>query len=420
MPDKASSATLVAQTPGTALRANALARRAERLPRFIGLAPQAPERLDHFSVLVVGTGSVGATIALSLARLQVREIRLVDRGAFKPESLLTQPVGVDSLGQPKASHIAALCREFSPTRVVAHDCALQELALTDMLGVDLVVLAGDNLTVARDTGQRCLHLGLPLMAVAVHGETLTAQCRFHNTARPQGSCPVCLFSPLEFRMLDEERVWSCEGTGRAAAPSEGRPLQPTLSVRSLCGLAGEMGALLATRWALRLGSPPADTMTEICAYTWRTFVTPLRHNPRCPCRHERWQVRPAPRAMADCTVAELLHARGAASARRSHDLSLALREYNWVERGLCACPDPQPVQRFVRLGSPARAQCPRCRRPVHPQPFYSHETVPCSLLKDAMNRPLRDLGAREVRDVTLHDRGRTTLFINPNDPSRTP
>ena len=421
MLNQISAANLMGQAPGSALRAKALARRADRLPQFIGLRGDPGARLDALTVAVIGVGSVGATIALSLARLQVKELRLVDRGVFKPESLLTQPIDPDSLGQPKASHVAALCRRFSPTRIVTRDCPLQEVPLTEMLGADLVIVAGDNLTVARDVGQRCLHLSLPLLSVGVHGDSMTVQCRFHDTTRPSGACPACLFSASEFRMLEEERVWSCEGIQKqdpAGAVGSGRSPGPTMSLRSLCGLAGEMGALLATRWALELGPSLPGTMTELCAYNWQTFVTPLRRNPACPCRHERWQVREVTRPLAQCRPRELFAAGSTGRPFRGGEASLALREYRWVELGRCACPEPQAIHRFVRLGQPAVACCPRCLRPVYPQPFHSHECVTPFLLGASAGRSLQELGVEDVTDVIVQAGARTTLLLHRSPVTR--
>jgi len=95
-----------------------------------------------------------------------------------------------------------------------------------MAGVDVVLLAGDNATVERDHGQRCLNLGLPLIHASVHGDTLTVQCRVFGSTNPQGPCPVCLFGAEEFRMLEEERVWSCEGFRRARCWAAGGQAWP--------------------------------------------------------------------------------------------------------------------------------------------------------------------------------------------------
>ena len=61
-----------------------------RLPKFVGLAVDAPAALSVLRVLVVGAGSVGLNVLLHLARLGVGVIHIVDHGRYKAESLLTQ------------------------------------------------------------------------------------------------------------------------------------------------------------------------------------------------------------------------------------------------------------------------------------------------------------------------------------------
>src|SRR5262245_36976726 len=151
------------QTPGRPRRDAARARRGDRLPQLFGLKRDAEAFLDRLSVLIVGVGSIGATVALSLARLQIGRLLLADKARFKAASLLTQPVGPASIGEQKAEHVATLCRAISTrTQVEPWHGPVQELPLAKMTEADVVVLAGDNLTVERDVGQRCLNRALPL------------------------------------------------------------------------------------------------------------------------------------------------------------------------------------------------------------------------------------------------------------------
>jgi len=411
------SSVTKAQTPGKTRRAPARARRADRLPKFVGMNDDAEAALDELVVAIVGTGSVGATVALSLARLQVGKLILIDRGKFKAASLLTQPVGPECLGQPKASHLAERCRAISPTtHVEAWDAPLEDLPWSTLVPAGIVVLAGDNLSLTWETGQRCLQLGLPLIHAAIHGETLTAQCRFFAGTEPDGPCPVCLFGPGEFRLLEEERVWSCEGQSFAAglprSTSGGRAVSPTRSLRSACALAGHIATLSLVRWALGLGAPLQNTMTEICAYTWRTFVTPLRRNPACSLPHERWKVCASPAALRQVTPASLLRAAGI-RAGGAGPATIAILGHRWVECGLCACLDPKPVHRFVRNGHPACSRCQRCRRPLFAQPFYSHESVPAKLLGPRLHEPLGRLGAAHAAEARVRCAHQTVLFVHP-------
>ena len=411
------------QTPGITRRATARARRVDRLPELFGLKPglNAERLLDELSVMLVGVGSVGATAALSLARLHVGRLVLVDRGQFKPASLLTQPVGEESVGEPKASHIAGWCRRISPrTKVEAFDDPLQEIPISRMAGHQMVIGAGDNLTLARDLGQRCLRVGVPLLTAAVYGASLTVQTKVFAGDAVDSPCPACSFGAMERRMMEEEQLWSCEGARGPAANGQGGIGDATMSLRPLCAVAGEMAALLAVRWQLQLGASLANTMTEFSGYTWRTFVTPLRRNPACVCHHERWQRIEWPRPLADSTPQELLEAHGLRARATTSAALFALDRHRWVERGLCRCAESVPVQRFVEISGKRLPQCRRCRREIQPQPFYSHESINAERLGTALHEPLRRLGAAAVRDVTVTQDERTTWYTNhPAEPRPT-
>jgi molybdopterin/thiamine biosynthesis adenylyltransferase len=385
---------------------------------LLGLECDANAVLDMLSVMIVGVGAVGATVALSLAHLYVGELRLVDPARFKPTSLLTQPISTAAVGQPKASAIGRLCKDISPgTRVLAFDSPLQDLSLADMTGVHVVVVAGDNLSVLRDTGQRCLNLGIKMIHAAVHGETLTAQCRTFGHATANSPCAVCVFGAEEFQMMNEERVLSCEGYRNPTSSAVGRSLHSTMSLRPACALCGEMAALQVSKLALELGPPVQDTLLEVCAYGWRSLVTPIRINPDCPCAHEHYTILAAPRALGDCTLAEL-HRVSRPDRDPGELASLTVEGFRWVERGLCACAESRPLHRFVRVGETATERCSRCRKPVHPQPFYSCEAIPPSFNEGFKHRTLCSLGAKNCRGVLARHGERTVLLTNPTPKGR--
>lgn len=396
----------------SARRVASRARRADRLPEMLGLKRDANDALDELVVMIVGVGAVGATAARSLAHLQIGELRLVDCGCFKPASLLTQPITPSDVGRPKASAIARLCKDISPrTRVLASDRPLQDLALADIADVSSLIVAGDNVSLLHDTGQHCLRLGVKMIHAAVHGETLTAQCRVFGHATAAGPCPVCLFNAEEFQMMNEERVLSCEGFRTPGGVGFGRSLHHTASLQPLCGLAGSMAVLQVVKLALELGPPVQDTLFEVCAYNWRSHVTPIRRNPNCPCAHERFTVQAAPRALGDCTLADLHRAARPYSASRATS-HVTVEGFRWTERGLCGCPNPRPVNRFVRAPASKAGHCPRCRKPIHPQPFYSHDAIPPSLADHLQDRTLRSLGAADCRGVIVRRGDKIVLLTN--------
>jgi molybdopterin/thiamine biosynthesis adenylyltransferase len=385
---------------------------------LLGLRLNANAVLDNLCVMIVGVGAAGAVAARSLAHSQVGEIRLVDRGRFKPVSLITQPITPADVGKPKAGAIARLCKDISPrTRVLAFDGEFQQLTLADLAGVKVLIVAGDNLTLLHDAGQRCLRLGLQMIHVAVHPESLVAQCRTYSHSSADSPCPVCLFDAEEFRMMEEERVLSCEGFRQPLAGLTGRSLHHTASLQPLCALAGSMAALQSLKLALRLGPPMHDTLIEVCAHTWRSIVTPIRRNPRCPCTHERFTVRAAPRALAECSLADLKRAAGLASRDRS-PAHVTVEGHRWVERGVCGCASSRPVNRLLRADAATVGQCRRCRKPVHPQPFYSHDAIPPSLDGPWQVRPLRSLGAPSCRSVIVRRDDKAVLLTNPQPKAR--
>ena len=385
---------------------------------MLGLKCDANVVLDELSVMIVGVGAMGATVSRSLAHLQVGELRLVDRGRFKPASLLTQPITPSEVGRPKASAIGRLCKDISPrTRVLAFDGPLQKLTLADMIGVNVLIVAGDNLSLLHDTGQRCLRLGLKLIHSAVHGETLTAQCRTYGNTDADSPCPVCLFGVEEFRMMKEEHVLSCEGFRNPGGAGVGRSLHHTASLQPLCALAGSMAALQATRMALELGPPVQDTLLEVCAHTWRSHVTPIRRNSKCPCAHERYRILPAPRALSDCTLAELERAARFTSSNGT-PRSVTVEGFRWVERSLCGCAQSRPLNRLVRATKSTAGRCANCRKLIHPQPFYSHDAIPAPLAGQLQDRTLRSLGAADCRGVIVRGGDKTALLTNPTRKAR--
>jgi len=413
-----SSVSFTEVSSRSACRVASRARRADRVPALLGLKGDANKALDDLVAMIVGVGAVGATTALSFAHLQVGELRLVDRGCFKPASLITQPITPALIGQPKATAIARLCKDISPrTRVLACDGPLQALALADLARVNVLIVAGDNLTLLRDTGQRCLNLGIRMIHAAVHGESLTAQCRTFSHATADSPCPACLFGAEEHRMMNEERVFSCEGFRHRDTHANGRSLQSTMSLRPLCAFGGEIAALQAVKLALELGPPVQDTLFEICAYTWRNLITPIRRDPGCPCAHERYTMLRAPRLLRDCTLEELNRA-----ARLSQigvePISLMVEGFRWIERGLCACAKSRPLNRLVRPSESTAGRCVHCRKPVHPQPFYSHDAIPLSCIERFKHRTLRSLGAKDCRGVLARHSERAVLLTNPPQKAR--
>ena len=145
-----------------------------RLPHFYPLEQNADPAalLSRLRVACVGVGAVGRNAAVHLARLGIGALYVIDPGTYKEESVLTQPIDPVEIGRSKAECVARLVKRISPaTTVYVCDTPVETLGTTALADVDLVVLATDNIRAELECGQRCIHLGKPLVHAAVHGST---------------------------------------------------------------------------------------------------------------------------------------------------------------------------------------------------------------------------------------------------------
>jgi molybdopterin/thiamine biosynthesis adenylyltransferase len=408
----------------------ARAPRKARLPQFLSLAVDADQTLAGLRIAVVGVGSVGRPAALHLARLQPRILWLIDRGKFKAESLLTQPILPDEVGQPKASCTGRLCKEISPqTAVYTCDGAIEDLDPFVLTAADLVILATDNLAAEIETSTRCFHLGIPLVQASVHGATLTAQVRFLANRDSDGPCLACEFGAQEWNHLNQQTRFSCEGwqrgilAGKTEGPSEGTsegPVGPvTASVSFLCSLAADLALLQATRFFLGLGQQNTDTLVEYNGYTHRMVTTSLRHNRDCRCEHATWLEAAAPGSLQDCSIEELVTAAGLEGDGPGKSVAVTVEDRQWVRRADCACGRHLAVAQWLAPGEPA-GSCPACRCNLGPNPFFSHRRTPLTVLGREARTPLGNLTNSPVRWVIVHSGARGIFFRDRSRVSGVP
>jgi molybdopterin/thiamine biosynthesis adenylyltransferase len=382
----------VAAAPGGA----AVVDRAARLPHFVGVSAASLARLTELVVLIAGVGSIGRNLALHLARLGILALYLVDWGRYKAESLLTQPVDADELGLPKASATGRRAKALSPrTRVFAFDGPLQELAPLDLDGVDLVLLATDNLAAEIAAAQLAQRAGVPLLHGAVHGETLVGQVRVFP-AGGEHACLLCGLGPAEWQAAWQQVRYSCED-GRAQ-PDPSAP--PTVSVSFHCALVADLLLIEMLRHALGL-APAADgaSLLEYAGYPQTLRRVPLARRPDCPGEHAGWQRRALPRALAQCSPAELLAAAGAEAGA-----SLQVAGHAFATRAACGC----SAQRFVHGGADESAPC-ACGAAFRPHPFHTHDDVPAEEVA-ALRQPLAALGASAPRFAVVRTPAGSVLF----------
>lgn len=158
------------QAAAAALRAGILPECWER--NFPSLS--APEQLHLFdsSVLVVGLGGLGGTLASLLARVGVGRLLLADGDVFMPSNLNRQFLATHkTLGKNKAEVAAGHIREINPALLVEIIAAhLNPDNLPTYLSQVQVAVDGlDNLNTRRQLFQAAKKTGVPLVHGAVLG-----------------------------------------------------------------------------------------------------------------------------------------------------------------------------------------------------------------------------------------------------------
>jgi hypothetical protein len=102
-------------------------------------------KLQNATVAMLGCGSVGAPVAINLARAGVRKLILVDQGNLKGANIGRHPLGVRSIDSPKASELAQRLRIDLPhLEVESHVAKAQNLLMQSggpLENVDLIVSA---------------------------------------------------------------------------------------------------------------------------------------------------------------------------------------------------------------------------------------------------------------------------------------
>jgi len=379
--------------------------REARLPAFIGLAEPAGPRLDALGVMVIGCGSVGANIVLHLARLQVGSLWLVDPARLKPESLLTHPMEPRGIGLAKVDYFGRVAKAISPkTRVSAFAGPVQSLPLLAFAGVDLVVMATDNLAAEIEVGQRSIHHRKPLVQASVHGDTLVAQVRFWRNDDGSGPCPACGFGTAEWDHVNRETTFSCGGNGHHRGQVT---TAPTMSVSFLCAMSAEMAMTQLLRHVLGLGPSPGDSVLEYCGYKTQVSSSSLVRNPACRCEHVAWDHAGVPGPIPPMSLRKIALEAGFDGSTPPDDLSFLVDELTFAEQVVC-CGVTQPVRRFCEPGAVV-ARCSQCGQALRPQRFYSHRPTPAAVLATLVEEPLERLGAESVEWVVVRSGGRSLL-----------
>ena len=149
----------------------------ERYSRQIRFAPVGAggqQRLSESSVLIVGCGALGASLAQHMARAGVKELRIVDRDYVEPSNLQRQTLfdETDALQSlPKAIAAAAKLQKINSQVAVEPIVANAHTGNIDRLldGMQLVLDGTDNAAARLMLSDRCFERSIPYVFGGVAG-----------------------------------------------------------------------------------------------------------------------------------------------------------------------------------------------------------------------------------------------------------
>lgn len=151
--------------------------------------------LGKRTVVIVGTGALGAEIACNLAAAGVGSLRVIDRESLAAENIHRHPLGMSDIGLPKAKALAAALGKRFPHLHVEYRVEKAEVLMEKepgfILDNDVIVWATGEETLERrmaellSPSQPCLHAWLEPLGIAGHV--------LHRNG-PGPGCYECLFA----------------------------------------------------------------------------------------------------------------------------------------------------------------------------------------------------------------------------------
>jgi adenylyltransferase/sulfurtransferase len=219
-------------------------------------------KLKAASVLLVGTGGLGAPLAMYLTAAGIGRIGLVDFDVVDHTNLHRQVIhGTKDVGKPKIDSAIETMRDINPNVVIdRHEVALtSENALEIIKNYDIVVDGTDNFPTRYLVNDACVLLGKP----NVYGSIFRFEGQATVFAYEGGPCYRCLYSE---------------------PPPPG--LVPSCAEGGVLGiLPGVIGLIQATetvKLILGIGDPLKGRLMLYDALGMKFRELKLRRNPECP------------------------------------------------------------------------------------------------------------------------------------------
>jgi molybdopterin/thiamine biosynthesis adenylyltransferase/rhodanese-related sulfurtransferase len=219
-------------------------------------------KLKNASVLLVGTGGLGAPLALYLSAAGIGRIGLVDFDVVDHTNLHRQVIhGTSDVGRLKLDSAIDKMRDINPNvKLERHEVALtSENALEIIRNYDIVVDGTDNFPTRYLVNDACVLLGKP----NVYGSIFRFEGQATVFAYEGGPCYRCLYAEPPPPGL----VPSCAEGG-------------VLGI--LPGIIGLVQATEAVKLILGVGEPLKGRLLLYDALAMKFRELKLRRNPECP------------------------------------------------------------------------------------------------------------------------------------------
>jgi molybdopterin/thiamine biosynthesis adenylyltransferase/rhodanese-related sulfurtransferase len=226
------------------------------------VGPQGQLKLKNAKVLLVGTGGLGAPMALYLSAAGVGTLGLVDFDVVDRSNLQRQVIhGTSDIGRKKIDSAAASIAEINPNvHVIKHEVALSsENALDIIKDYDIVADGTDNFPTRYLVNDACVLLGKP----NVYGSIFRFEGQASVFATKDAPCYRCLYPEPPPPGL----VPSCAEGG-------------VLGI--LPGVVGLIQATEVVKLILGQGEPLKGRLLLYDALAMRFRELKLRKNPDCP------------------------------------------------------------------------------------------------------------------------------------------
>lgn len=354
--------------------------------------PDSTSRLRSTYAIVLGAGANGGEASCLLAQSGVGSVDVVDPDVYDAASFATQPSLYEHRGEAKALVQGERAQRTNPAcNVRALVGQAQDLMLRDLRKANVLLVAGDNVSLLIWVGRMAVGLGIPLVQAAVHGETASAIVRGYDARDPENVCPMCTMSEQELN----DRI------SRHGCEIGSRQTQGTVATRTMpaiCHAAGALAANEAIKWLTNRDDLVLRGEEQVCSlFAYQSWRTTLPRNSGCDLPHRRWRLVDLESAARETTLDDLAHH---AAMSAADGISQVRSEIPWVSFTFCgSCGRRVSIRRFARAGS-ALGQC-ECQATLTTVPQGMRSVIPRADLQSCRDQPVSLLGIESGEAIAL-------------------